>query len=70
MVGPPKLKPELQEQIAKAVIEVLRMPDVQQRFRALHVEPDGGTPAATAAFIKEEVRRWGQVIRANHIMAE
>jgi tripartite-type tricarboxylate transporter receptor subunit TctC len=70
MVGPPKLKPELQDQIAKATIEVLKMPDVQERFRKLNVEPDGGTPAETAAFIKNEVRRWGEVIRANHIMAE
>jgi tripartite-type tricarboxylate transporter receptor subunit TctC len=70
MVGPPKLKPELQEQIAKATIEVLKMPDVQQRFRALNVEPDGRTPAETAAFIKDEARRWGEVIRANNISAE
>jgi len=27
-------------------------------------------PAETAAFIKNEVRRWGEVIRANNIMAE
>ena len=70
MVGPPKLKPELQDQIAKATIEVLKMPDVQQRFRALKVEPDGRTPAETAAFIKDEARRWGEVIRANNITAE
>jgi tripartite-type tricarboxylate transporter receptor subunit TctC len=70
MVGPPKLKPELQDQIAKATIEVLKLPDVQQRFRALNVEPDDRTPAETAAFIKDEVRRWGEVIRANNIMAE
>jgi tripartite-type tricarboxylate transporter receptor subunit TctC len=70
MVGPPKLKPELQDQIAKATIEVLKLPEVRQRFRTLHVEPDGRTPAETAAFIKEEVRRWGEVIRANHITAE
>ena len=36
-----QLKPELQDQIAKATIEVLKMPDVQQRFRTLNVEPDG-----------------------------
>jgi tripartite-type tricarboxylate transporter receptor subunit TctC len=70
MVGPPKLKPELQDQIAKATIEAIKMPDVQQRFRALNVEPDGGTPAETAAFIKEEVQRWGEVIRSNHIVLE
>jgi tripartite-type tricarboxylate transporter receptor subunit TctC len=67
MVGPPKLAPSLRDQIAKATIEVLKMPDVQQRLRALNVEPDGSTPAETAAFIKDEIRRWGEVIRANHI---
>ena len=70
MVGPPKLKPELRDQIAKATIEVLKMPDVQQRIRTLNVEPDGRSPAATAAFIKDEAQRWGEVIRANNITAE
>jgi tripartite-type tricarboxylate transporter receptor subunit TctC len=70
MVGPPKLKPELRDQIAKATIEVLKMPDVQQRFRTLNVEPDGRSPAEIAAFIKDEARRWGEVIRANNITAE
>jgi tripartite-type tricarboxylate transporter receptor subunit TctC len=70
MVGPPKLKPELRDQIAKATIEAIKMPDVQQRFRALNVEPDGGTPAETDTFIKDEVRRWGEVIRANNIVLE
>ena len=70
MVGPPKLKPELRDLIAKATIEVLKMPDVQQRIRTLNVEPDGRPPAETAAFIKDEARRWGEVIRANNIMAE
>jgi tripartite-type tricarboxylate transporter receptor subunit TctC len=70
MVGPPKLSPELQDQIAKATIQALKMPDVQQKFRALNIEPDGRTPAETAAFIKDEVKRWGEVIRANNIVLE
>jgi tripartite-type tricarboxylate transporter receptor subunit TctC len=70
MVGPPKLSPQLQDQIAKATIEALKMPDVQQKFRALNIEPDGRTPAETAAFIKDEVQRWGEVIRANKIVVE
>ena len=70
MVGPPRLKAQLQDQIADATIEVLKMPDVQQRFRALNVEPGGVPPAATAAFIKEEMHRWGEVIRSNNIVGE
>src|SRR5262249_10552569 len=70
MVSPPKTKPELQDQIAKATIEVLKMPDVQQKFRALNVEPVGNLPSEMAVFVKEENYRWGEVIRKNNIVAE
>ena len=70
MVAPPKLSPRLQEQIAAATVEILKMPDVQQKFRALNVEPGGGSPAVTAAFIREEMQRWGDVIRKNNIVGE
>jgi tripartite-type tricarboxylate transporter receptor subunit TctC len=43
---------------------------VSRLIRALNIEPDGRTPAETAAFIKDEVQRWGQVIRANKIVLE
>jgi hypothetical protein len=46
------------------------MPDVQQKFRALNVEPGGGSPAATGTFIREEMQRWGEVIRSNNIIGE
>jgi tripartite-type tricarboxylate transporter receptor subunit TctC len=70
MVGPPAMKPELQQQIAKAAIEVLQMPDVQQRFRALNVEPIGNRPAEMAAYVREDSQRWGEVIRKNNIVSE
>jgi tripartite-type tricarboxylate transporter receptor subunit TctC len=63
MVGPPKLSPKLQDQIAKATIEALEMPDVQQNSAR-------STSSLTAALIKDEVKRWGQVIRANNIVLE
>jgi tripartite-type tricarboxylate transporter receptor subunit TctC len=70
MVAPPKTRPELQDQIAQATIEVLKMPEVQQKFRALNVEPVGNRPAEMAAFVKDEVQRWGEVIRKNNIVGE
>jgi tripartite-type tricarboxylate transporter receptor subunit TctC len=70
MVAPPKTKAELQNQIAQAAIDVLKMPDVQQKFRALNVEPVGNRPAEMTVFIKEEVQRWGEVIRKNNIVGE
>ena len=70
MAAPAGLKPDLQGQIAQATMEVLAMPDVQAKFRAVGVEPVGGTPAQTAAFVKEENQRWGDVIRKNNIVVE
>ncbi len=70
MAGPPGMKPELRDQIAAAANEVLKMPDVQAKFRAVGVEPIGGPPAAMAAYIKSETERWGEVIRKNKIVME
>jgi tripartite-type tricarboxylate transporter receptor subunit TctC len=70
MVAPPKLRPQLQDQIAAATIEALKMPDVQQKMRAINIAPMALTPAESAAFIKDEVRRWGEVIRNNNIVGE
>jgi tripartite-type tricarboxylate transporter receptor subunit TctC len=67
VAGPPKLPTALQQQIAAAFIEVVKMPDVQQKFRNVGIEPVAGTPAEAAAFIKDESRRWGAVIKANNI---
>ena len=65
--GPPKMSATLQQRLAVDFIEVLKMPDVQQKFRNVGIEPVAGTPAETAAFFKDEARRWGAVIKANNI---
>ncbi len=70
MVGPPKLPAALQNEISKATVDVLNMPDVQQKFRALSVEPAPMTFAATGAFIKDEAQRWGKVIRDTGVKVE
>jgi tripartite-type tricarboxylate transporter receptor subunit TctC len=67
IAAPPKLPHALQQQIASAMIEVVKMPDVQQKFRNVGIEPVGNTPAEMEAFVKDEARRWGEVIKANHI---
>jgi tripartite-type tricarboxylate transporter receptor subunit TctC len=65
--GPPNMAPALRDRIAKDFIDVIKMSDVQSKYRALSVEPGGGTPEETAAFIKDEVARWGGVIKQNNI---
>jgi len=70
VAGPPKFSPELAARISGEINAILKMPDVQEKFRTLGVQPIGGTPAAMAAFIKEETARWGEVIRKNNIVLD
>ncbi len=68
--GPPKMSPALRDRISADVSEVLNMPDVKERIRNTGVEPVGSSAAETAAFIKEETRRWGEVIAKNNIVVD
>ena len=43
--------------------KILRTPDVQASFQQQGVEPAGTTPAQFAAFLKNEVERWGKVVK-------
>ena len=70
MAGPPKLPPALANEISKATVEALKLPDVQAKFRALSVEPLPMTPAEMAAFVKDEARRWGDVIKQTGVVVE
>jgi tripartite-type tricarboxylate transporter receptor subunit TctC len=70
LAAPPKMPPALAADIAKATIDVIKLPEVQARIRAVNYEPVGNTPVEAAAFIKEEAQRWGDVIRQNNIVVD
>ena len=44
-------------------VKVLRSPEVLESFRQQGVEPAATTPAQFAAFLKNEVERWGKVVK-------
>ena len=46
------------------------MPDVQAKFRTISVTPGAQSPTETAAFIKAEAQRWGEVIKKNNIVVD
>jgi tripartite-type tricarboxylate transporter receptor subunit TctC len=70
LAAPPKTPAALASDIAKAAIDVIKLPEVQARIRAMSYEPIGSTPAEMAAFIKEEAQRWGEVIKNNNIVVD
>ena len=54
----------------RATNDVLRMPDLNERFAALGAETTGGTTAAFRTYLAEEIAKWGKVIKAAGIKGE
>ncbi len=56
--GPPRLPEDVRAILGKAIVDVVRQPDVQEKFRAIGFEPTGLGVDAFAAFHAAEVKRW------------
>ncbi len=70
IVAPPKTPAAVVDKINADVNEALREGDIRERLAQLSAEPIGGTPQATAAYLREEVERWRKVIKAANVKLE
>jgi tripartite-type tricarboxylate transporter receptor subunit TctC len=70
LLAPPKTPAAIVDRLWQAATEALRMPDVEARLRGIGAAPGGSTPAATAAFLRQETERWGKVIAQANIKPE
>ncbi|MDB5599522.1 MAG: hypothetical protein JWN71_1566 [Xanthobacteraceae bacterium] len=64
IVAPPKTPKAIVDKINADVSEALRQPDIQDRIKKLSGEIFGGTADQAAKYLREEVDRWGGVIKA------
>lgn len=63
LFAPAGTPPAVIERINVEVNRALAVASVRQRFETLGCEPAGGTAAAFSTYVREEVARWGKVIR-------
>jgi tripartite-type tricarboxylate transporter receptor subunit TctC len=63
IVAPPGTPKSITEKINADVNEALRQPDIQDRLKKLSAETFGGSTAETAKYLRQEVERWGSVIK-------
>jgi tripartite-type tricarboxylate transporter receptor subunit TctC len=49
------------------IVRALNAPDVKDKLMAMGSDPIAGTPEEFGAYIREELERWGKVIRDNKI---
>ena len=64
---PSRTPPEVVTRLNEAIAAVLAAPELQKRLRDMNVEPDPATPAATAALLGADIRRWSDVIEKAQI---
>ncbi len=67
VVAPAPTPPAILARIHAEVVRVLRQPDVREALHAQLMDPVGNSPEQFAAFMREELERWGPIIRANGI---
>ncbi|MEO8249605.1 MAG: tripartite tricarboxylate transporter substrate binding protein [Burkholderiales bacterium] len=58
------------ERLGKEIAAIVALHDVQQKLRAMGVEPEGRGPQAFAEFQRAEIAKWGKVIKDAGIQAE
>jgi tripartite-type tricarboxylate transporter receptor subunit TctC len=63
VLAPPKTPAGIADKLSGAVLEALKMPDVQKRLAELSADPVGATPAELAQLMKEDAGRWREAIR-------
>ena len=63
LVAPPKTPAPVVDKLAAAMSDIMKMPDVQKRLADQGDQSFDLTPAQAAAFMQEERKRWGDLIK-------
>jgi len=70
VVASPGTPDTIVQKINADIAAALKLPDVREKFLEQGAEPQGGSPAATASFIRDEEARWRNVIKSANVMLE
>jgi len=70
LMGPAGLPAPVVARLNAAVNEAIRSPDIREQLVSMGYEPEGGTPAAMSALLREDIATWGQVVKASGATAD
>ena len=68
--APARTPPAIVERLNAAMNTTLRDPQVRARLANVQVEVLGGSPAQFDTYLRDEMARWGKVIRDGGITAD
>ena len=67
IVAPAKTPAPILARLNAEIVRILHRADTREALAAQMMEPVGSTPEQFAAYMREELERWGPLIRRNHI---
>jgi tripartite-type tricarboxylate transporter receptor subunit TctC len=70
LLAPAKTPPAIVDRLAAEVAKAVKNPVVAAKLTELGVEIVGNSPAEATAFLKDEVAKWGTVIREANVKLE
>ncbi|MGZ8269224.1 MAG: tripartite tricarboxylate transporter substrate-binding protein, partial [Burkholderiales bacterium] len=70
VLAPARTPAALVKRLNEEMVEVLRSPDIREKFFATTTDVIGSTPTELTAHMKSEMARLGKVIKAANIRAE
>ena len=62
LAAPAKTPPAVLDQLNKAAVAAIAVPDVAKTLRSLNVEPKSSSREQAAALLSSEIKRWGEII--------
>jgi tripartite-type tricarboxylate transporter receptor subunit TctC len=70
MWAPAGTPPEIVGQLNRALVRILKQPEVQERLRTDGMEAVGSSPAAFARIIERDIATWKRVVQSGNIKVE
>ena len=63
VVAPAGTPADIIAKLNQELVAVMRLPEVEEQLRRQGIEPMTSTPAEFAAFLRADIRKWGELVR-------
>lgn len=70
VLAPAGTPPAIVNRLSSEIAKIARTPAFREKFESQGILPVGNTPEEAAAFLKDEVAKWGKVIRDANVKVE
>src|SRR5450759_837577 len=70
MIGPANMPKEIVQRLNKEIVEILKLKDVTDRMLSEGTVPTPSSPEEFTAYMKSELKKWGEVVKIANIKGE